>query len=75
MPGKKRVSVPVVKVTFDIPMGVHERMVEAIRDLRLWDGQAVFMREAIVQKLRREGFAPAAPSRASRKIGKRGKRP
>jgi len=63
MPGKKRVSVKTVYVTLTVPVGVHDRMSRAIEGLKLWDGQAAFIREAIVQKLRREGFAPAAPRR------------
>jgi len=75
MPGKKRVSVETVYVTLTVPVGVHDRMSKAIEGLKLWDGQAAFIREAIVQKLRREGYAPAPP-RPVRPNGRKGhKRP
>jgi Arc/MetJ-type ribon-helix-helix transcriptional regulator len=53
--GKKRVDVRVESVTVQFPSGLHDEMVELMRRQVRWFDRQEFIKEAVREKLEREG--------------------
>lgn len=56
--GKKRVTVPIERVTVILPTGVHDDMVRLIGSERRWFDRQEFIKEAVREKIEREKAKP-----------------